>query len=195
MEKFDKNFFKSKSYEFYPKGVDFYLKEEDYKETKEHLNLLNTINKFNKDKVGISSSIKKIELEENFQFRDYSMDEIGDRCLNFQIIKRSEDFFISLCFNVSLLIPFYHNYCLITYLDKDSIGWKGYPELLNIKDDDYLIALSEAGENILKSNYNYNQFPVSIINERIPDISFYDIRHDNLTFFNAFFLTDYYTRI
>lgn len=194
MNRDNHKFFTKKAYDFYPKGIDFYLDQEDYKNSKEHIHLLQKISS-EKDKIDIKSFFENVKLEEGLLIRDYSMIELGDRCLNFQVVKKNEKFFISLCFNISLLIPFYCTYFLTTFLDKEGIGWKDSPKIFNPKHNDSLNTILKTAGNKLESPFNYKKFPFLISSNIIPDLSYYDIRHNNHTYFNAFFLDSYYTRL
>lgn len=194
MNNYNKNYFTEKSYNFYPKGIDIYINEEAYKNSKEHLNLTKKIS-MNKNKLNTKNLFKDhVLINKDILVRDYTFTEIGDRCFNFQIISKNNNFFLSLCFNISLLIPFYCSYFLITHLDEKGIGWKSSPKIFSPKNEDFLTSVLKIGEKKLLS-LGYKKFPKSVSSEIIPDLSYYDIRYGNLTFFNAFFLNDYYTRL
>ena len=188
------NFFREKAYHFYPKGKDFHVNEEAYKASEEHKNFLRTIAS-NKNMFDQNSIFGRINFNEEILIRDYSQTKLGDRCLNIQAIRKHDDFFVSLCFNISLLIPFYCTYFLKTHIDGNSIGWKGPPKIFEPEKQDCLNTILKIGEIQLQSQLTYNRFPFSISSEIIPDLSYYDIRHNNLTYFNAFFLNTYYTRL
>lgn len=192
--------FRNIAHLFYPKGICFdkeqllYIKSEEYKRL---LSILKT------HENAISTEVERVvsELKKNLSLKELHIIDITnlhfhDRSTSIQVIKfdylHNKQF--SICLNTSLLIPFYTIYVLEVAVDFKLKKWNSAPfrsrEAENIIFSKEIYAIKAIIENV-----GYSQFPESILYNKIKNISFQDIKLGEATFFNAFFLNNYFTRL
>ncbi len=185
---------------FYPNSISFELEQQQYIRTSEYLRLKAIIDK-NRNKLNESDRNLKNKIEDffNLSIENASVLEWYDRCLNWQMYfpeKQCDDEkTYVLCLNLSLIHDLFYIYVLEVEYDKKMNRLKHMPrrnediETTVFKDKiDFL-------KRIIEDNTNRKQIPNEILDVVIPNISFQEIPFGKFTYFNAFFINHYETRI
>ena len=198
MNDFMENKFLQIVYEYYPVGIESGTL--DYRNSKEFIKLYNLIKNAdveNEDtrklKLFLSHFVKK---GENFCVQDYTLLVSLDRCYNIQLIKDNFKQHIShsICVNISLLIPYYTIHVLEIRRGEDHSKWISSPERkVELETKTYKNVIGEI-KDYLNSELNLNEFPEELIYKVIPNIHFENARFGKFTFYNAFFINEFYTR-
>ncbi|WP_017497938.1 hypothetical protein [Flavobacterium sp. WG21] len=99
----------------------------------------------------------------------------------------------SICLNISVLSPYFTCYVLDTLVDLENVKWIKKP---NKNEDLEIVYASEINKIVaLTEKYGITKFPPELLSYRLPEISRGFIPFGEFTFFNAFFLDEYYTRL
>ncbi|WP_282159582.1 hypothetical protein [Ulvibacterium marinum] len=187
-------------YRFYPQNISFEDESEKYVKTSEYSNLKNAINSHRNGKVSYELKMLKKEIEKHFEttLEDCTVFEWNDRCYNWQIVlpkKWEGKKKYVLCLNLSILIDVYIIYVLEVEYDKILGKLKYLPR----RNEDIELEVFQEEVKYLKAivekHTNRKEIQMSIGNMVIPNISFEEIPLGKLTYFNAFFLNRYETRI
>ncbi len=196
-------YFFDQAYRFFPKNISFIDDKGNinnkYLNSLESHRLSECRTAFFEDK----KTIEKIKKAVNNlgEFRDISNLEMDDRSLTMQ----NSDFyfenslkFYPICVTISSILKNWHIYVLDIDIELNGIGVSGYEWRKN----NGLLELSRInGEinhfvntlvKVLERELGLPKFPDNIIHKIIPDISFGNLRFGQMTFFNAFFLDDFY---
>lgn len=100
----------------------------------------------------------------------------------------------SICINISLLIPFYTIHVLEIKRSEDYRKRIDEPRRRKeLEDGEYKGGIQRIKE-YLHEEMNLNDFPEELIEKVIPDISFENSDFGCFTFYNTFFLNEFYTR-
>jgi len=190
-----RNNFESIAYQYYPKGVDAMLNKMIYEKSKEFRLLVQKIDNGSK-KINIKAF--KLSLGDflNKKVYDFSLLSWHDRAYNLQIeIYHEGNKKFVLCINFSVLISYYICYVLVIEKQQNS-GMLKYKPTRNFEIEVSLFNdnLTDI-KNFIEQQTKFKEFPSDILYKKIPDINFQDIEMNKFTFFNAFFLNDYHTRI
>lgn len=178
--------FLEKAYEYYPKNIDAINNKEKYILTNEFKKLLSTIEKHKKNLGGNSDLFRKLKKTNNNQFilSDDTFFQWNDRCYTFSFSKVIDNnTTICLKYYKSILIPYFYftpfyikkNGERYIYLNIDKNNFP-YPNLVhNIKQ--------------ISKEENLIEFDSKLINRKINNINFDDIKMGHFTLFNTFFLS------
>jgi len=186
-----KNMLENIVYKYYPKNVDSFLNRELYHNTNEYKNLISKIND-NKNKIKdieeVILNLKKID--SSFKFDDFTLFEWFDRCYNFQMSKITDNFFVSVNINISLISNFYIVYIKSNKVNDlnrfDSVSNRNSFLETNVHKD-----LINIISKLIEDKLFYTKFPAEYVDKVIPDINFQDIEMGKFTFYNAFFLNEF----
>lgn len=188
-----REFFLQKVTTIYPEGISHFRDKEKYVSSKEYKRLLSLISSkevFSDSKK--ESLINDLKIEQELEFRDFSLFSWNDRAHNIQTILKSENLIsIVLCINISIIIPYYTIYTL--KIERESIN-KIKRKYSPIKDNSLLVEFSDLTlkiKQLFENRYKLKEFPDMLLKQTIGNISFQDIELGDFTFFNAFFLDTY----
>lgn len=187
--------FKKIVYKYYPKNICASKDKLFYEKTEEFILITKIIND-----ISIHFDIKlfKINLEEKIKQKvfDFTLFSWYDRSYNIQFRignKNSKSFIF--CINISVLIPYYICYILEVEKDEELNRLKFPPRRNFIIENSIFKNKIEMVKSFIEENTTLMEFPESILYNKINNINFQDIEMGNFTFFNAFFLNEYHTRL
>lgn len=182
----------------YPDNISELNELEKYNESCEHRNLCKILTSFentHRNQGYINEFIKEFKaVNLTMHFHDATLFNSCDRAFNLQLTQMNGNHLHSICLNISVLCPFFTCYVLDTLVDLENVKWIKKPykneELENVYaiEIDKIIVLTERMFKITK-------FPIELLNYKLPKISRAFIPFGEFTFFNAFFLDEYYTRL
>ncbi len=196
------------AYKYYPKGISYfttdnteninYLKSEQFK----RLNRLKS-NFFEK---GISYGSHIIDVIKDYgvevELRDATNIPMGDRAFNIQhssFFDKDESKYYPICFAISGLIPYYFPYIIDIDVSFDKrLKENFYSWVKNngrLQDEIKMKIFKNTIDNIsecLEKKLGYKRFPEELVDRVIPGIDNQNISMENFTFFNAFFMDDFY---
>lgn len=189
---------KSISNSNYPDNISETNELEKYNESCEHKNLCKILTSFenmHRNEGGLNELIEEFKaINSTMYFHDVTLFNSGDRAFNLQLTKMSGNHLHSICLNISVLCPYFTYYVLDTLVDLEQIRWIERPrkneelEILYATEINKIITLVEKKLRITK-------FPSELLSYKLPQISRGFIPFGEFTFFNAFFLDEYYTRL
>ncbi|MCD0475115.1 hypothetical protein LPB87_11995 [Flavobacterium sp. EDS] len=182
----------------YPDNISELNEVEKYNESCEHKNLCKTLTLFenmHRNEGYLNELIEEFKaINLTMHFHDATLFNSGDRAFNFQLTKMNGSHLHSICLNISILCPYFTYYVLDTLVDLEQVKWIGRPykneelEILYATEINKIIKLVEKKLRITK-------FPSELLTYKLPQISKGFIPFGEFTFFNAFFLDEYYTRL
>ncbi len=123
---------------------------------------------------------------------------MGDRAYNLQFSRfLTNEKFQPICFVISLLAPYYYYYIIDISMNNPFVpnGYKWEKNNGRNKEFELDTKFKEIINIVSKeieATLNYKKFPEKLIDKIIPDISYQNIEIGNFTYFNAFFLNEYY---
>ncbi|HBK70599.1 MAG TPA: hypothetical protein DDZ39_02900 [Flavobacteriaceae bacterium] len=128
--------------------------------------------------------------------QDYTLLGSNDRCFNIQLVK---DLFHearthSICINISILKPYYTINVLEIQRSSDFKRRIGSPQRKESLETGIYKNIITKIQKYLNEQMGLENFPESLLNKVIPDISFQNSNFGQFTFYNAFFMDDFYTR-
>ncbi|CAC9974347.1 MULTISPECIES: hypothetical protein [Flavobacterium] len=182
----------------YPSNISELSELEKYNESYEHKNLCKTLIFFeNKHRnegcfTELIEDFKAINL--NMNFHDATLFSSCDRAFNLQLTKMNDKNLHSICLNISVLCPYFTCYVLDAKVDLSLGKWIEKPyknENLEVLYADEIHKINE----LVEKKYQISKFPTELLNYKLPQISRGFIPFGDFTFFNAFFLDEYYTRL
>jgi len=155
---------------------------------------------------GIDQCIEKTEaflnkiLKDDSRFntiQDYSMVEIGELYYNLQLINDIHELNVShsLCINISVIAPLFHIHLLELQRKVGNFAkWDGLPQRnIQLEKNQYFDVIGNT-TTFLEQELGLFELPENLSNSVIPGAFTEDIEIDTFTYYNAFFLRDYYTR-
>ncbi|MFS4467034.1 hypothetical protein [Maribacter sp. 2210JD10-5] len=197
------------AYSYYPKGINFftekreindkYINSREYKKLeRERKNYFGYDEKFG---FKIIESLKKNNI--NVELRDSSRILSGDRAFLIQhsgFFYEKELKYYPLCYVFSGIIPYFYSYFVdidISFeesvFNEGTYKWKKINGILsNLEDKPNFYSLENAISSVISKELGLKKFPKSIINNIIPDIGNNNIEYGSFTYFNAFFLDDFF---
>lgn len=181
------------AYSFFPKGVCFITRREEYLNSLEFKKLDEITNFYYKNANNYSYENLIFGFKSNNYlkaFKDVSMLNWHDRCFSFELDFNDGENLHLICLNISVLIPFYSIRVLENKINKKSFQWETNPVRNRKLETEKYKELVAQIEVIVENTLNYKKFPENILNIVIEDISFQDIKFGEFNFFNAFFLND-----
>ncbi|OYQ43692.1 hypothetical protein CHU92_03090 [Flavobacterium cyanobacteriorum] len=186
------------AYKYFPKGIDNSTQVELFMNSAEIKMLFNLCIKEQKrkeagDYTNFIQNIRQIDLSKHFF--DATHFHLNDRAHNLQLAELINNKLYSVCLNVSIIVPFY-----ITYVLEIDISYPGdnyrFPKISkpvrNLEAEKKYQPIMDAMAALTESFFSVTPFPEEKLHTIIPDISLETIRPGKFTFFNAFFLDDYY---
>lgn len=196
------------AYNYYPKGISFLTDKmevnENYTGSKEN-RLLNQErnNYFGQDaKFGEQIIDSLFKNGNDIEFRDVSRISSGDRafCIQHSGFFFKEDLkYYPLCFAFSGIIPYFYSYFVdidISFDEPIKIGsyqWKKNNGIFfDWKEKPSFVYVERNISKIISTSLGFKKFPEQLIMKTIPGIGNNNIENGNFTFFNAFFLDDFY---
>lgn len=135
-----------------------------------------------------------------FEVRELAPVDRGERAYALQhsgIFFRDELKYYPVCFAFSSILPLYCIYVCdidIGHIEgKLPIRWKKKHEpILKWEQQEFLMNTIDPITHIIKKELNFKRFPNALVYKTIPDISSNNLEHGEMTFFNAFFLDEFY---
>jgi hypothetical protein len=177
-------------YFFYPKNICAFREKDKYFISEEYRRLNQIITDFDTEygKFFRANILKEFENEKTLKdFRDFSLFNIGDRCMTFNmnVIENRELYTISLF--VSVIVPYYvinvqKNIIELLFSDSEISQLEGKnTETRKINE------LVADIETVIEDKFLYKKFPNKLLNSIVDDLSFQDSEFGYFTMFNAFF--------
>jgi len=202
-------YFSKIAYKYYPKGIDYF--DSNYKINSNYINSYENI-KFEKLKstnFGKSLNfgqelITLIQKSSNkeIEFRDITNLHMGDKAFNIQnssFFYKKKLKYYPVCFVFSGIIPFYSYYIIDIDVDFNhplklgSYNWKkNNGSLSNLEDNSEILSLTNEVRNIIEKDTDFKMFPMEILSDIIPDACNETKNFGSFSFFNAFFMDNYY---
>lgn len=185
---------KNKIYEniatiYYPQNIDCIIEKEKYIRSSEYNKLLELSNYYkNNNEIDlILKSFKKSKLD----FIDVSLLDWQDRCFTLEMNLQNNNKNYKLAIYISYIIPFYLINFFENEIDITTKEWLSFPERnLDLLNTEYLDIKKKICQ-IIEKEFNYFEFPNNLLDEKILNLSFQDIRFGQFTFYNAFFKNDF----
>lgn len=199
--------FSSLAYEFYPKDINYfnsdYFINPMYQNSKENLRLISLRDKnFDKDKNYANLLINLIQDKNKLELRDVSNIHMGDRAFNIQhsgFFCENKLKYYPICFVFSALIPYYYYYIvdIDIYLKNEkrpiTYGWKkNNGIIIDYNNHEDFKDIIDSIKLVINEKTEYRIFPKEIIWEALPNLCNENINFGKFTFFNAFFMDDFY---
>ncbi len=182
---------KNLAYSFYPKGICSIKQLPKYKSTPQ-FKLLDEIIQKHKAKPLLPFIKDFKQLPTNKIASDVTRFSWKDRAYNFQLIEVKEKFLISICLNISILIPYYTIYVVRVELKENTQEWLTLPNKLNSFEEQIHKNDIDLIEDLVEKKLNLKKLPISAFSTHIEDINFQDQRMGDFSIFNAFFLNDFF---
>ncbi|WP_034040589.1 hypothetical protein [Wocania ichthyoenteri] len=194
----DENKFLDIVYRYYPRQIE--SGSHQYHFSPEYIRLKKLIGNATKENL-ITKKLKRflfdyIKKNKNLSVQDYTLFVSEDRCYNIQLINDNyeKNIMHSICINISLLIPYYTIHVLETKRSEDYKKRISNPKRkVELEEKNYKEIIHSIKE-FLNTNLNLTPFPHRLLFKIIPDISFQNSGFKKFSFYNAFFLDDFYTR-
>lgn len=182
----------------YPDNISEINELEKYNGSSEHQNLCKILTFFENKHRNEESFNELVEefksINLTMHFHDATLFNSCDRAFNFQLTKMSENHLHSICLNISVLCPYYTCYVLDTIVDLEREIWIEKPYKNEGLESIYHSEIDKIS-TLLEKKYRITKFPLELLNYKLPLISRGFIPYGEFTFFNAFFLDEYYTRL
>lgn len=182
----------------YPDNISELNELEKYNESCEHKNLCKTLTTFeniHRREGFLNKLIEEFKaVNSTMHFHDVTLFNSCDRAFNLQLTKMDGNHLHSICLNISVLCPYFTCYVLDTLVDLENVKWIERPykneelEIVYASEINKIIELTER-------KYGITKFPSELLLYKLPEISRGFIPFGEFTFFNAFFLDEYYTRL
>jgi len=196
------------AYQFYPQNINYLNNDMKinpiYLNSTENVNLKKLIGvNFNKP-IDFGKTVIDTLYENGvkIELRDATNINMGDKAFNIQhsgFFSSQKLKYYPLCFVFSGLIPYYHFYIVdidISFdnpIVKNSYKWnKNNGELLDWKNEKKFTDVFNKVSKIIEQKLGYQKFPDNLIYEKIPNICNEEINSNKFTFFNAFFMNNFY---
>lgn len=184
-----KQIYRNIAYLYFPKDIDSITQKNEYIQTPEYKRLLElTISFLNKNNLDEVLKVTRDVL--GFDFKDISMLNWQDRCFTLEYAELEEDKLYRTIVYLSIINPVYYVQVFENEINLETKTWKTSPVKVklseNEKCEDNVFKISQ----LLESKFFYTQFPSHLINEKIDDLTFQDIRKGDFTFFNLFFTNE-----
>ncbi len=196
-------------YNYYPKHIGFLDGTRNinnkYLESKEHQNIttrLTELCKQNNNALRVTTTKILNEVSKKLEIRDVSRVCQEDRatCLQHSGFYNEQDkIFKPICFVFSTLAPYYHGYMMEINLVEDHSSnafkyrWdRIYGPIINWQDNANYAVVYDIIKEVIRKFSNYKEFPKELVNEVIPNISKNNIEFGEMTYFNAFFLDNFF---
>lgn len=177
-------------YSLYPRNICAYTEKDKYFISEEYRRLNQIVTDFDTEdgKVLRKTILEKFEKDRTLKnFTDFSLFNLGDRCMTFNvsIIAGRELYTISLF--VSVIVPYY-----VINVQKNMIElFFSESEITNLESENIetrmINELVLEIETIIEDNFLYRKFPDKLLNFVFDDISFQDSEFGYFTMYNAFF--------
>lgn len=177
-------------YTFYPRKISFFREYEKYIATDEYRRLKQVVSNFDSEyKDDFSKKILR-HFEKDYtlkNFQDYTMFNLEDRCLTFNITLIEDDELYTISLLISILAPYYVIKCQKNIIDlffsKAEITelQKSNNETRKLKQ------LILEIETIVEEKLLFSKFPKTMLNTIVQDVSFQEAEVGHFKMFNAFF--------
>lgn len=189
---------KSISSSNYPDNISELNELEKYNKSSEHQNLCKILTSFeNKHRnEGLFTEFMNEfkEINSTMHFHDVTSFNSCDRALNLQLTQMVGNHLHSICLNISVLVPYFTCYVLDGTLDLEQRIWINKPYKNEALEKSYVNEINKI-ITLVEKKYNITKFPSELLDYKLPQISRGFINFGDFTFFNAFFLDEYYTRL
>jgi len=195
------------AYKYYPKDINYFDSKNkinsNYINSPENLELLK-LTKYNKSLNFGQEIITMIQksYNEEIEFRDITNFHMGDRAFNIQnssFFYKKKLKYYPICFVFSTIIPFYSYYVIDIDIDFNkplklsSYNWKkNNGQLSDFKDKKDILKFISKVKMIIEENTEFKIFPREILSDIVPRICNDTYKMGEFSFFNAFFIDDYY---
>lgn len=178
---------KNLAYNFYPQHLS--PEEEDYHNSPEFKALIKVLGKPHQ----VNSSLKNIFQDKvDAIFEDCTHETFLDRAFNWQYYEVKEGQIATVSVYISKIIPYYIIKNLIVKTDIKS-NWLSLPKI-NQSPSSHVQNISQRTDTVLTKTLNLKKVPHTYENTIIENIEFQEIRKGKFTFFNAFFLDQYFIK-
>lgn len=177
-------------YLFYPKNICAFREKDKYFSSEEYRRLNQIITDFETEygKFLRASILKEFENDKTLKdFRDFSLFNIGDRCMTFNmnVIENRELYTISLF--VSVIVPYYviniQKNIIELFFSESEISHLEGKNIETRKINELVADIA----TVIEDKFLYKKFPNKLLNSIVNDISFQDSEFGYFTMFNAFF--------
>lgn len=177
-------------YLFYPKNICAFREKDKYFISEEYRRLNQIITDFDSDygKFFRANILKEFENDKALKdFTDFSLFNIGDRCMTFNmnVIENRQLFTISLF--VSVIVPYYvinvQKNIIELFFSQSEISQLEQKNTETRKINELVADI----ETVIEDKFLYKKFPNKLLNSIVDDISFQDSEFGYFTMFNAFF--------
>jgi hypothetical protein len=182
----------------YPDNIPELDEIDKYNASSEHKNLCKILTSFenmhrNEERFNeFIEDFKKINL--TMHFHDATLFNACDRAFNLQLTTIVGDHLHSICLNISILTPHFTCYVLDTVVDIERLRWLVKPQKNEALEEIYANEINKI-MTLAEKKLNITKFPSELLDYKLPQISRGFIPFGEFTFFNAFFLDEYYTRL
>lgn len=177
-------------YLFYPKNICAFREKDKYFISEEYRRLNQIITDFDTDygKFLRANILKEFENDKTLKdFTDFSLFNIGDRCMTFNmnVIENRQLYTISLF--VSVIVPYYvinvQKNIIELFFSESEISQLEQKNTETRKINELVVHI----ETVIEDKFLYKKFPNKLLNSIIDDVSFQDSEFGYFTMFNAFF--------
>lgn len=172
------------AYKYYPCKIDSINQKEEYLLTLEYKKILNQINLFSepypKEINFFLNDLRNIN-QNNFLFNDLTYFNWMDRCYTFEFKKKVNNSFFIIKLLRSIIRPFFIIETELCVMKNNS--FKHFK--LKKKDPVFIDLINKIIP--LCNKHNLLEFDYDLVNIKIENINFDDIKMGEFTFFNAFF--------
>lgn len=183
---------------YFPSQISELDEIDRYNNSIEHQNLCRVLTTFENKHRNERSYDDIIEdfkcINKKMVFHDVTNFNACDRSFNFQLTKLDGNNLHSICLNISIIIPYFTIYLLDTVVDESRTRWVEKPVENKFLESLYPDEIAKISELVEKS-CKINKFPSELLKCKLPEINRGFIKFGDFTFFNAFFLDEYYTRL
>ncbi len=186
------------AYKYFPQGIDAIVDRNSYTNSVEFKQLSDSCSyEFEKTEDGAYNSffdaIQNIDTSKYFFNATHF--HLNDRAHNLQLSELKDSKLYSICLNVSIIVPHYITYVLETDVSypEDNFGLPQISKTVrSLEPEEKYRAIMDAMAAQTENFFDVTPFPEEKLQTIVPDISHETIRPGEFTFFNAFFLDDYY---
>jgi hypothetical protein len=186
------------AYKYFPQGIDAIVDRDSYTNSTKFMHLSNSCRyELEKTEDGAYNSffdaIRNIDISK--YFFNATRFNFFDRAHNLQLSELKDNKLYSICLNVSIIVPHYIIYVLETDVSypEDNFGLPKISKTVrSLEAEEKYRTIIDAMAAQIESFFNVTPLSKEKLQTIIPDITFETIRPGQFTFYNAFFLDDYY---